>query len=161
MPRGCWVSHPRLPRPGAGPPSPQGQRHSGLHLPNPQAPKVTWRRGSLRDNPVWACGRLTAGVKTPPLTQGTRRPPSLEVPTVPTQRLPLVPSDLLGTRTLSPGRKHKEGLLVRCPTLAARAAHLQGLGTQARFLMATRTGTHPTVALRPCKAALHTCSPRS
>ena len=28
-------------------------------------------------------------------------------PTVPTQRLPLVPSDLLGTRTLSPGRKHR------------------------------------------------------
>ena len=62
IPRECWVSRLWLPRPGTWPPSPQGQSHSGLHLQNPQAPEVTQRRGSLRDNSMQACVRLTAGV---------------------------------------------------------------------------------------------------
>ena len=130
---------------------PTRPRWSGLHLPNPQAPEVTHRRGSLRDNSVQACGRLT---------QGTRRSPSLEAPQCQRKGFLWYLLTCLGPE-LCRLEGSTEGFLVSCPTLAAGAVHLQGLGAQAHFLMATRTGTHATVALRPHKAALYSCSPRS
>lgn len=78
------------------------------HLPNPQAPKVTWRRGSLRDNPVWALWAPDCWCENSLPDTGHAEATQPRSPHSANARLPLVPSDLLGTRTLSPGRKHKE-----------------------------------------------------
>ena len=74
---------------------PTRPRWSGLHLPNPQAPEVTCRCGSLRDNSVRARGRLTAGVKhSSPDTGHMEATQPRSSPIVPTQRfLPVLAWD--------------------------------------------------------------------